>query len=329
MLLAVAALAVSCGSEPNAHSPEATSSVSADTASAERTGGRYGLTIGAPDGWDQEITRGAIRFANRALPELALCDGPRELRPDDLVVDVLERDPPPSEQSYFPQVDEPPRLAAVDFQTPEPDTHAYANVPFSLGGRFFVVFAESGTRSVAPEVVDEANAALSTLTVEPGDFYPGDVNPASFAAAEGWHTGSSGPLPVHSDGDYTVSWAATVPYLDEWDALPLYDTLDTLRLDGIVIRVSLARSCDPSGPGQRWPVRPQPYGLADFELNPQWEGQVRDIPEYQLGTRVEGQYDVDVRVYFGQAAPTEEMQARTQDELDRLELPDWGPWELE
>ena len=41
-----------------------------------------------------------------------------------------------------------------------------------------------------------------------------------------------------------------------------------------------------------------------------------------------GQYDVDVRVYFGQAEPTAEMLDRAEDELDRLELPDWGPWEL-
>ena len=62
---------------------------------------------------------------------------------------------------------------------------------------------------------------------------------------------------------------------------------------------------------------------------PAWEGQVRDLPEYRLWTRVEGQYDVDLRVYFGRPDPGGEMLAEAQAELDRLELPDWGTWELE
>ncbi len=44
---------------------------------------------------------------------------------------------------------------------------------------------------------------------------------------------------------------------------------------------------------------------------------------------MEGQYDVDLRVYFGRRDPTDEMLVRAQEELDRLGLPDWGPWELE
>jgi hypothetical protein len=56
---------------------------------------------------------------------------------------------------------------------------------------------------------------------------------------------------------------------------------------------------------------------------------VSDLPEHRLWTRVEGQYDVDLRVYFGRPDPDAGVLASAQAELDRLELPDWGPWELE
>ena len=56
----------------------------------------------------------------------------------------------------------------------------------------------------------------------------------------------------------------------------------------------------------------------------------RELPApWAMAVRVEGQYDVDLRVYFGQPDPGGEMLAEAQAELDRLELPDWGTWELE
>jgi hypothetical protein len=55
---------------------------------------------------------------------------------------------------------------------------------------------------------------------------------------------------------------------------------------------------------------------------------VGNLSEHRLWTRVERQYDVDLRVYFGRPDPTGEMLARAQAELDRLVLPDWGAWEL-
>jgi hypothetical protein len=105
-------------------------------------------------------------------------------------------------------------------------------------------------------------------------------------------------------------------------------TLESLPPDGIVIWVSLSRWCYPRGSEQGSPIVRRPYRLRDFDVQPGWEGQVRDLPKYQLWTQVEGQYEVDLRVYFGSPDPTEDMLARAQGELDRLELPDWGPWEL-
>jgi hypothetical protein len=296
----------------------------------DNVGARYGLSVTIPSGWDGEVARGALRFANRPLP--ALCGGPRPLGPGDLVLAILEREPPPGEQSYFPPLDEPPELHTQDLGPPEPgtypDDHAVASVPFSLGGRFFVLFAESGAQSVDSTLIDRVNQILATLQVDRGDFYPGEVEPAAFRPADGWRTGSSGPRPIEADGDWTVSWAATVPYRDPWEALPIQETLESLPDNGIVIWVSLSRWCDPDGSRERFRVLPRPYQLSDFDVLPGWEGQIRDIPEYRLWTQVEGEYEVDLRVYFGSPDPTEDMLARAQGELDRLELPDWGPWEL-
>ena len=43
---------------------------------------------------------------------------------------------------------------------------------------------------------------------------------------------------------------------------------------------------------------------------------MRDAPEHVLWGRVEGEYDVDLRVYFGRRDPTDEMLIRAQEELD-------------
>jgi hypothetical protein len=328
-LLLAATLLASCGAPGS--QPREAGSPATETPAADADSELYGLAITFPSGWDGEIARGAVRFANRPLPDLALCGGPRALGSRDLVVEVLERDPPPSERSHYPSLDGPPLLHLSDIGRPEPGTypeeHGHATVPFSVAGRSFVLFAESGTRDVDPAAIDRVNQILATLTIEPGDFYPGQVEPAAFRPADGWYTGSSGPRPIAADGDWTVSWAATVPYQDQWDAIPM-ETLEKLPADGIVVWASLSRSCDPNGSRQRFPVVPRPYRLSDFEIHPGWEGQVRDLPQYRLWTRVEGQYEVDLRVYFGRADPTGDMRERAQAALDRLELPDWGPWEL-
>jgi hypothetical protein len=291
----------------------------------------YGLTISVPPGWEGEISRGAVRLANRSLPPRE--GGPRQLDAGALVVEVLEREPTPDEWGGIEAVEGPPVLEAGDFAAPEsgtaPEDHAVARRFLSLAGRVFVLFAEAGARPVAEDAVREASAALATLEVEPGDFYPGAVEPATFVPAPGWHTGHSGRFERRPWGEQTQSWAATVPYADGPFDLPPRETIERLTEDGVLVWVGLSRAWDPAAPGERYPVRERPYRLADFEVHPTWEGQVRDVPKYELRTRVEDQYEVDVRVYFGRATPTAAMRAGAEDELERLRLPDWGPWELE
>jgi hypothetical protein len=51
---------------------------------------------------------------------------------------------------------------------------------------------------------------------------------------------------------------------------------------------------------------------------------------YRLYGPVDEQYFVDLWVFFGDVdEPSAEERARAQAMLDRLELPDWGPWELD
>jgi hypothetical protein len=321
-LLAAAAIGVSCGQSPETPAVDSTP----ESRSGRLAG--YGLTLVAPEGWDAEIVRGAVRFANRALPSTR---GPLELAPGELVVQVLERDAVWAAEADAPELEGPPRLTAADFGPPEPVTHptqSSARLPFLIADRFFVLFADSGSRTIDPETLETANDILATLGVSRADPYAGEVAAPAFGQADGWHTGSSGPRPVHPDGEWTTAWASTVPYLDEWDAMPT-NTLSGLPPDGLVVYVAVSRFFDPDGPGQRSPVHSRPYRLADFEVLPGWEGQIRDLPQHRLWTRVPGQYEVEIRVYFGRPDPTEEMLEGAQGQLDLLVLPQWGPWELE
>jgi hypothetical protein len=314
LVLAVLALDLACGSGSRESARESGPDLE-----------RYGLSLSVPDGWDGEITRGTVRFANRELPRFP---GPWQLEPGDLVVEVIERDTPADDPAAADAV---PRLAAGDFAPPEPGTYpgrwGVARADFTLGGRWFTLLSESGSRPVAADDLAAANAILASLSVRPGDPYPGEVDPARFEPADGWQTGSSGPRPEGAEGDWTTTWAATVPYRDAWNAFP-QRTLESLPRDGVLIWVSLSRFADPAGARAGFPVRPRPYRIDDFDVLTGWEGQVRDLPEYRLWTRVQGQYDVDLRVYFGRPAPSAAMVASAQAALDRLHLPDWGAWEL-
>jgi hypothetical protein len=323
LAVALAAFAAGCGgAEAPPPSP---------VGDEARTLGGYGLRVTASPRWDAEISRGAVRLANRALPPLG--GGPRALEPGDLVVEVLERELPDDERAAVPVVSATPPITADAFAAPEDGTypahHGVLVRPFSVAGRVFVLFAEAGSRPVEDTTVEEANQILATLEVEPGDFYPGAVDPPSFAPAGGWHEGSSGPRPRGPDSEWATGWAATVPYRDEWNALPPRKTIEALPADAIVIWVGLSRFAalglaEPdAGPPSF------PYRLSDFVRHAEWEGQVGDVPEYELVRRVPGQYELNVRIYFGRGDPSAEMRDAAEAALERLRLPDWGPWELQ
>jgi len=340
-LVTVALLATGCGAGAG---PETDSIASATTDAAKSAGGRYGLEFTPPKGWHARIRRAAVHAANFPLPE----DRPgwmREtsvrLQADDVsavLFEVEAREGPTTDLSLYAPLSGPLRLHPSDFKGSDGLTedsaasgHGFARRTFSLADRLFVLFVEAGSRPARAPTLASLNELLASLHVERGDFYPGMVAPALFAPRADWHTGSSGPDQVRADGEWVTSWAATVSYADEWNALPPATTLAQLPEEGILIWLGLERNNrfppQPNGE-ESFPARQPPFLIRDFERRGAWEGQVEHIPEYVLWGTVGGQYRIDLRVYFGRSEPTERMLARAQAMLDGLELPDWGPWEL-
>lgn len=333
--LASALVVAGCGASQGGDRPETVSNTVLLGSDGPRLS-RYGITLEVPRGWDATISHGAIRSANFPLAS-RVRGGP--LQPGEIVLELFETDPgadsPPADISEYPELDAAPTLAADDFRPPEPGTmqvEGLARRTFSLSGRLFVLFAESGSRTPAAGELEALDRLLRSLRVEAGDFYPGSVEPPRFTARNGWDVGNSGPRPVRADADFLTAWAATVPYRDTWNSLPPQHTLTRLPADGVVVWVGLDRDnhFPPSASGSEGfpPVSP-PFRLSQFERYAGWEGQVDDIPEYRLWATVHGQYRVDVRVYFGRPDPTPQMTSEVDAMLAGLRLPDWGPWELD
>jgi hypothetical protein len=339
---AVAFLDVGCGGEQAAE--QATQPMAKPVIAGPRQlGSRYGISVRLPAGWDGRLGRGVLHAASFPLPPEAsgwAAKASKRLAADDALVLLFENGPgrsPPLEVAGYPELSGPLRLDAGDFEPFDGVTedsratgHGFARRTLQLSGRFFVLFAEAGERIPSASVLSGLNELLASLVVERGDFYPGTVAPARFPTRVGWFVGTSGEDEARADGEFTTSWASTIPYADDWNALPPFKTLERLPRDGIAIWLGLSRTnrFPPRPEGDNtFPARKPPFSLEDFEARAGWEGQVRGLPEYLLLGTVRAQYNVDLRVYFGRPDPTEAMIAAAQGMLDSLELPDWGPWE--
>jgi hypothetical protein len=311
-------------------------------AGPRQLGPSHGIAVTLPAGWDGRLGRGAVYAANFQLPPDTpgwAAQSSKRLAADDALVLLFEDEQqrrPPLELAGYPELSGPLRLAARDFEPFDGLTedsrasgHGFARQTFQVSGRFFVLFAETGERVPSALVIAELNELFASLTVERGDFYPGTVQPARFPERAGWYVGTSGADESRAQGEFTSSWASTIPYADEWNSLPPYKTLERLPGDGIVIWLGLTRSNRfpprPGGDGS-FPARKPPFALEDFDARRGWEGQVRNLPEYLLLGTVRAQYNIDLRIYFGRTDPTGQMLGDAQHMLDSLELPDWGPW---
>jgi hypothetical protein len=335
-----ALLTAGCGAE------QATQAKTEQGRSAARQlGPRYGIAATLPAGWDGRLGRGALHAASfplRAGLSPWTPEAGKQMRADDVLVAVFEDEPrrsPPLEVADYSELSGPLRLDADDFapfdgitEDSRATAHGYARRTFRVSGRFFVLFAEAGERVPSPSLLGALNKLLASFVVEPGDFFPGTAEPGRFSDRTGWFVGTSGEDEARAEGEFTTAWASTIPYADEWNALPPFETLRRLPREGIVIWLGLSRSnrFPPDRESdESFPARRPPFSLGEFEPRAGWEGQVRDLPEYILWGTVGRQYQVDLRVYFGWPNPTRAMLAETQAMLDGLELPDWGPWETE
>lgn len=159
---------------------------------------RYGVSIMLPDGWHGRLTRGTVEAATVPLhgvsQDIALGAG-------DVAVELFEFEPDPDslgaaelDPSY--SKDRPRRFTVEEFGPPElggdnPD-HGFTRRNFSLAGRNFDLFAESGTRRPPADAVAALNEIVASLEVRAGDFYPGTIEPPRFRTTSGWHVDSDG-----------------------------------------------------------------------------------------------------------------------------------------
>lgn len=349
LVAAVAALGA-CGGSVEADPEQVATEPKAEPAASgpRALGPRYGISVSLRAGWHGRLGRGALHAATFPLPpehlpcwvEMAC----RRLGEQDVRVILfengLENRSPPTDLGEFPEIAGPLRLDPTDFAPSDGNSedslatgHGFARRTFQLSGRLFVLFVETGSLPPAAAALRDLNELLASLAVEPGDFYPGTVAPARFPERPGWHTGTSGPDERNGDGEFTTSWAATIPYADEWNALPPFATLERLPRDGVVIWLGLIRSNRfppfPNG-DSCCPARTPPFRLEEFDRRESWEGQIRpDVPEHVLWGTLGDRQRIDLRVYLGRQHPTEAMLAEAQAMLDGVQLPDWGPWETE
>lgn len=299
---------------------------------------RYGIRITVPDGWHARLTRATVEAAT--LPVASARPRPA-LGEDDIVVRIFEFEPDPAyystaelERGY---AEGPPRAFTADeFRPPDfsgenAGDHGFARRNFVVAGRYFDLFAESGRAKPTAGAVSQLNDLLASLQVSAGDFYPGTIRPPRFPATPGWHVGSGDGGEVRAS-DYAEAWASTVPYRNGPRDLPPARTLETLPDDGILIWVGLARDnrYPPTSEVRRGVPRVElPLDLRRMQGGIGWEGQVRDISLYRLHGLADDRFHVDAWVFFGGGEPTGEQRALAQAMLDRLEIPDWGRWELD
>jgi hypothetical protein len=315
--------------------------------SPDLLGPRYGISVSLPPGWDGRVGRGVVQAATFPLPPehlpcwVEMACG--RLTRTDVRVVLFENgreNRPPVDLGEFPELSGDIQLEATDFGPSDGNSedslatgHGFARRTFQLSGRLFVLFVETGSLPPTADALAGLNDLLGSLVVEPGDFYPGTVEPARFPERRGWHAGTSGPDEAGADGEFTTSWAATIPYADEWNALPPFKTLERLPPDGILIWLGLTRSnrLPPLPQGDPCcPARTPPFRLAEFDRRGSWEGQIRpEVPEYVLWGTLADRQRIDLRIYFGRRDPTEAMLAEAQAMLNGIELPDWGPWETD
>jgi hypothetical protein len=278
-----------------AYAPELSAAASGDPIEG------FGLHANVPRGWEGGIGRGQIHAGDEA-------------------VDLTISDFGAPEAASFVTGRMPLAIGPAEFVHPQGGTGYETGRSFLDAGRQFQLWVRSPDRRPSAEELARVNAFLASFHAERGDFYAGQVEPATFQAADGWDTGSTGAAEIQPDGQQTMSWASTTPYRDSGFQFPPHETLAALPPGGIVLTVRLDQHGSEGGP----PVK-SPFWLSDFEEG-SFEGLGPESGPRSFRGRYAG-YDVEIWALFGREHPTPEQLARAQAELDRLELPRWPDWD--
>jgi hypothetical protein len=261
----------------------------------------FGLHVNVPEGWEGGIGRGEVHAGDGSV---------------DLTISEFSA----PEAAGFVTGRLPLTIGPAEFIHMQGGSGYETGRSFLDAGRQFQLWVRSPDPRPSTAELERVNAFLASFHAEPGDFYPGRVEPATFGGADGWHTGSSGAAEIQPDGQQTMSWASTIPYRDSGLQFAPHETLAALPPDGIVLTVRLDQHGSKGGP----PVQP-PFRLSDFREGT-FEGLDPENGPRSFGGRY-GNYDVEVWVLFGREHPTQEQLDRAQGELDRLELPKWPRWD--
>lgn len=260
----------------------------------------YGLHALVPDGWKGGIARGEVHAGDQEV---------------DLGITEFSA----GDAGSFVTGRMPLTIGPAEFVHPQGGSGYETGRSFLDAGRAFQLWVRSPDVSPSDRELERVNAFLASFRAEPGDFYPGRVEPATFAPADGWHTGSSGAAEIQPDGEQATSWASTIPYRDSGDQFPPHETLAALPPDGVLLVVWLQQfgieHAPPAGP----PFRLQNFTDGSFEGMPQQNATLT----LHAGTRA---YDATLWAFFGREHPTHDQLADAQAELDRLELPAWPDW---
>jgi hypothetical protein len=262
--------------------------------------GGYGLHANLPPGWTGGVARGEVHAGDGAID-----------------LSINEFDAPGSESFVTGRM--PLLIGSTEFVHQARGMGYETGRSFIENGRQFQLWVRSAHEQPSPEELAHANAFLASFTADGGDFYPGTVEPATFAPAAGWNSGNTGAAEIKPDGQQTMSWTSTIPYRDSGLQFPPTQTLEALPPGGIVLVVWLQqyRQSD-AGSGE------SPFRLEDFERG-SFEGIPPENDARMLRART-GNCDVTVWALFGRAQPADEQLQRAQAELDRLRLPDWPSW---
>lgn len=262
----------------------------------------FGLHANVPSGWQGGIARGEVHAGDGSID-----------------LSIQEYSSPDAGSFITGRL--PILLGPAEWVHPQGGTGWETGRTFTDAGREFQLWARSPSQDPSAAAIEQANAFLASFRAKPGDFYPGQVDPATFSAADGWDTGTTGPAGIQPEGQQTMSWASTIPYRDSGFQFPPHDTLAALPPDGIIVLVTLEQH----GQARAKPASSPPFRLADF-LDGGFEGISPENATKQFDALL-ANYSAGMWVLFGRAHPTQEQLDRAQAELDRLQLPAWPAWD--
>jgi len=290
----------------------------------------YGIAADVPARWHARMLRGALHVATVPLPPERRPIGPtlsHRLGLGDIGLLLFEAAPiegVPFDPGVY-RVGPTRPFASRDFRAHGSGSgrHSFARRNFSVDGRYFDLFVESGSSRPTSNRLAELNELVRSLEIEAGDFYPGQAAPARFRRAGGWVTTSSGTVAV-GPSTYSIVLASTVRYRNRLNEFPPHRTLERLPSDGIIVWMSLNADNrhPPTVPGGD---RSRPVLRVGGSACGSFEG-AQGVLTCSFRAWRAHQYHVRGWVIFGRTRPTGAQVARAQEEFARLELPAWPRW---